>query len=1475
MGSSNMPSAYSPAGISEFYPKKVDVTASKSHNDILSTLLSKGDYPLIEKYKKELDAGLELVHRNSKNLEYLLEQDQLKERVYQEALQAGDVDTALGIASAGPTQPTDYAVERAGIEDLIIAGGENVQNRMLENPGYVNYLKNSAVLQTFIDKKKQEEIDTQSWGDFFFDIAAGAVPFNQLTKDLKNYGLSNFAKAKADEFASFMNLTPDEFEQRLPEFWAKAKDSAGWFNSDEGKAFSDLVRLNRWNDSSFLSMDNLSYVDALAVVPATRLMRTPQSLLHGTGNVQAAAQMTATGTLAKVPAATHNVLPGIMQAAPQPNLHIATPSGYALANTNPQFTQVASSILSRIDQLYKQADATAVEQVLDATRTEYAKDRRFNDRIVDLQYDNQFDRGDPNRTRTFAEKVNIYIGDVGGVPFQSVYHARQYIDNTPGLLNPTIVPDVNGNILVRTQGRPYEAGSIQKLDLSKSVWLGGIINKVLGKKLTLPDTMFGKQLAADTTLEFARNEIQALDKTISTLSPGQLQDLELVLKKGSVEVNPSSGKTSGVWYDPVQLQGEYNNLFGRNPTKKEIDAYFAVQAKSDIAWLVRNEVTRRELAFNNYKAYKTQTGSSFLVKDVTEEKPSVSIADWRTSKSVPLDQDPNVKILRFSQPQKLGKHKFKHVAVDKDTTLDELPDQVVNYNPGGSRGYQGDYFLKQVNAWRDQNTGKTVVDNPRVLSVYTTRAEAQEYAEGLNRAIDAFNGYQQGNRSFQFLDNTIQTTFRGRYTTQDFLRDIADERIDPKYRIEITNDKAVPTQQNELVAGPNTYMFLDDSTPNADILAKQGQLYFSERGDVLTKLGTNEPVDIVSPLDMIHRSTDAAMRSGAYWNYRLHAAGSWFESLKAAGYPISSPDALKHIMGPDIDVIANGVTRQDLVQLRAIQQHFKAVFNPPDPLDHMVAQWAMGKLTQNEWQDAIIGKGLKKFAQFKLSEKMRLWMFLKTFAFDITQPLLQGLTTAQTVAIAGPNAVGSILRKSPTYLFGYGFERMGRLTDYVRNEMATMAGLTRAEWDENFNFISNSGFLHIGGTHGYLDNDILQRQVKSAFGRSLAWVGEKAVAPFTRAEQMLRGNAITVAVDEFRKANPGVSLMRQDAREWIIKRADSLNINMHRVNNADIQKGFWGIITQFMAFQQRSLEQIFSSKAGLTKTERLRVLGMHLAMHGSYGVPGGALIAQIANDYGMDPEVLKQASKGLVDQAVSYALGTPIDSSARYSPFSNDIATSTVKGLYDWWYSQSAPEFNVTDLAPSIDALAKIYGGSMSVWAYLQAGNVPTKDPSVDWQLFKETVGTYFSSMNRAVKAGLILNEQMIRNSKGNTVIWAKDSEQAAAWSDAAFLGMQPEEVHDMYLQQNQEKLSKAKFNFIADRLFELDVKVIQANGNEALINDYRKKKENLYNTLTPSERFQMYGTLQQKYRTSVLPLVDQAEQRKAIKDEVTGKGQN
>jgi hypothetical protein len=919
-----------------YYPVKAEVTASRDHNEILSTLLSNGDFPLIEKYKKELDQGFEKIHRTRVQMERRLEEETLKEKVYQEALSSGDVDTAVGVATTPPEQ-TDYALEKQGIDNLIIKGGQNVQEMMLQNPQFDNYLKNSSILQTFIDKKKQEEVDTQSWGDFFFDMAVGLLPVN-IVKEGLTYGFNwNIAKQKADEFSKFINLPSDEFEKRLPEFWAKAKDSAGWFNSDEGKAFSDLVRLNRWNSNSFFSADNLAYLD-VGVLPLGSMMRSSSTLLRGTGNTRASAQVSGAQMLARVPQGTHNALPGVLQAAPAPNLSIATPTGYAL-QANPQFSQMATNILARMDRLYKQADPVAVENVLNATRTQYGTDTRFNSRIIDVQYDNQFPVGDPNKSRIFSEKVNIDIGESGGLPFTSVTDARLYIQNTPGLMDPQVIVRNNGSeFVVRVQGRPYEAGSIQKFDLSKSPWLGKVASFATGKKLNLPDSMFGKQLASDTTLEFARNEIETLDRTVAKLTSGQLQDLEMILKKGSVELNPSNGKTSGVWYDLSQLTGEYNNLFGRNPTKKEIDAYFAVQAKSDISWLVRNEVTRRELAFNNYKAYKSSGDTQFLVKDVTAEKPTVSVVDWRTNRQVDWRSDPNVKILRFSQPQKFGKHKFKHAVVDGGTTLDELPDQVVSYNPGGPRGYQGDHFLKQVNTWKDPGSGKTVVDNPRVLSVFVSKQEAKETADKLNMALESYRGYEQGLRSFQYLDNEINTLFQGRYTTQDLLKDIADEKIDPRFKVEVSLDNAVPTEQNALVSGPDTYSFLDDSTPNADILAKQGQLYFSERGDVLTKFGTNDPADIVSPLDMIHRSTDAALRSGAYWNYRLSSAGSWFESLKAAGYPVNGPDALRHIMGPDIDVMANGKPRADLLQLRNIQRHFKSVFNPPDALDSMIAQ---------------------------------------------------------------------------------------------------------------------------------------------------------------------------------------------------------------------------------------------------------------------------------------------------------------------------------------------------------------------------------------------------------------------------------------------------------------------------------------------------------------------------------------------------------
>lgn len=1471
-------SPFAPPGTDAFWPKQLTPTATKDHHPILSTLLSKGEFPLIEKFKQELDAGMELVHRNNQKIEYFQYENTLKQRVYEEALASGDVDTAVGVVTAPQTKPTDWALERKGLDDLIIKGGDTIQDKMLNDPVYNNYLSNSAVLQSFIDQKKSQEIDTQSWGDALFDFVTGFAPVVQTYTDQKEFGfLSNIAKEKANKYSQMMNLPPEEFEKALPLFWEDAKASAGWFKSDEGKAFQELMRLNAWNDPSFLSMDNLPYIDLLGLGAsaaqiggraAKSVLSSPSALLHSTGNRQQAAQQAVQSIVQNAPNAAHNVLPGVLQAAPTPNLNIATPTGYTLAPVNPAFATSANRVLNELNRLYKAEDAGAVEKILDATKTEYAKDRRFNDRIMDVQYDNQLDNADPNKSRTFDKKVNIYIGQPGGTPFATVHDAQQYIQNTKGLSNPIITTDINGDVVVRIQGNPYEAGSIQKMDLNNtSPFLGTLFGKVLGKKVLLPDTMFGKQLEANNFLEFARAEIQTFDKVVQKLGKGELEDLDRVMKKGLTSVNPATGKTTGVWYDPIELQAEYANMYGRRATPKEVNAYQALQAKYDLAWLVRNEVTYRELAFNNYKALKDGSGNSYLVKDVTDLRPTDSIVDWRPSRTVPLDQDPNVKILRFSQPHKFGNFKYKHVAVDKDQILDELPDTVVAYQPGGPRGYQGEHFLKQTNAWSDQQTGKTIVDNPNVLSVYVNKAEADEWAAGLNNAMSAFNKYQDGTLSFSALDNLITTTFNGKYTTQHFLQDIADQKLNPKYKVEVTKDNGVPTEQNALVSGPSTINFTSDTTPNADILAKQGDLYFSGRGSVLEKMGSTEAAEVISPLDMIHRGTDTAMRSGAYWNYRLNAAGSWFESLKAAGYPIQGPDALRHIMGPDIDVRASGVVNPALVKLRAIQQHFKEVMNPPDAMDTSIMQWAMGQISKREWEDAWIGKYTKKIGQTNIPQMARAAMFFKTFAFDLTQVPLQMITIAQSAAITGPTIAFKAGMQDLTYAGAAAFDRMGKLTDTVRNNMATATGLTRKEWDENYDFINRSGFLHIGGSHGYLDNDTVQRQVKTAFGRAVSWAGEKAVIPFTKVEQALRGNAMVSAIEEFRVANPGVSIMRADAREAIMKRADVLSISMHRVNNADMQKGLPGIFTQFMAFQQRSMEQIFSKKAGLTAAERFRVLGMHMAMHGSYGVPViGAALTQIATDYDLDPEMIRSASGGLVDLFWSYVLDTPVDSSQRFAPFGSDIASSTVKGAYNWWYSKTAPEFSADDLAPSIDVLAKLYGGTSALVRYLQAGYIPPQNPDIDWALLKETAGQFFSATNRLIKAGLVIREQEIRNTKGQKIAFTDSPDQALGWGAAAFLGIQPQEVHDMLLQQNKERLSKAVYDAAADALFALDVKVQQSGGNQELIKQYIAQKENVMKTLSPGDAFKMYGTLQERYKRSVVPQVDAVRIQQGVK---------
>jgi hypothetical protein len=171
------------------------------------------------------------------------------------------------------------------------------------------------------------------------------------------------------------------------------------------------------------------------------------------------------------------------------------------------------------------------------------------------------------------------------------------------------------------------------------------------------------------------------------------------------------------------------------------------------------------------------------------------------------------------------------------------------------------------------------------------------------------------------------------------------------------------------------------------------------------------------------------------------------------------------------------------------------------------------------------------------------------------------------------------------------------------------------------------------------------------------------------------------AYAEWRSANP-TAKFTEEVGSRILKRADDLSMNMTAASNAQYQKGWTGLPTQFWSYHARLLEQLWGNK--LTGPEKARLFAVNAVLHGlpvAAGIGVGvwepaSTWREYADKWGISDDIqanafLKFLQDGMVNIFTElFNDGQQIDISGRIGPgglpFIEDLIkgdTSIVEGL--------------------------------------------------------------------------------------------------------------------------------------------------------------------------------------------------------------------
>lgn len=1134
-----------------------------------------------------------------------------------------DQDPAF-VDMARKVKTDKYAMEEMAAEVGIlssIADGElNLPEDQIDPAIELN--RRYTILANRLDEEvtKAEERGTV---EKIFDIAGYMFnPISQIAVTRARTGaadqdlISSPANRMKKEIDNLLfNVPAEEFETKLDTFLEDVDSRSAIFGTTEEFKIEALQNFLQYVDTSVFSETNVN-----TVLAGVDLGTGAVGLMKALGSSTKAAKL---GTNSP-----HHNLTGVTQSPLQPNLGIA-------GTIQAQATQVNQSIKSLLEKTTKYNTPTELQTVKDHTIDTYNK--YFNGRIIDAQWQ----RHGPSGEADFTPAMDIYMGKADGTGFNN-QNAANLAARMLRLKSWSTVQDIHTRKwIIKTEKSPVESPNFIDFNVAdvSAGWLRG-------SRQLLDDRAYKSAVTSEATFEQMTSTLKPLVDNLRGTGSKSRNAVDLVLNKGNIDE---------VWYSEPDFAHQFNILNGRSPTKKERRLYYTIKELNDIDWAVRNHAMRQDLNFEGWKSFR----DGALIKPIEDSRAYQGMEVWDLDTSSYIDpanisQNHKVYILKdFSKSLDPAGKPVKFMTTAKSLVLDELPTNVLSYRAGGHRIYDGKWFIKQTKTGTT-GTGRRFVDNPFVISNFKSRGEATKFADQLNEAILLRNQWQRGAITQADADLGMQNldSLNGA-TADDINRMILNGELSEKTIVEATFSGQQPREMTRLVQ--KGHFSLAETQPDDVALYNQtGKLFYSPKGAALERFNTGDAVPIVSVFDSTSSGLVNALKTGAYYNYRMENINAWYNMAVA-----NDPDLASLFKGDSVAALKAADIKESPIANKLHTLRRELLFNLHGKTH---AQTILDNLRENFQQklfdSAMFSKApglttkLAALVDIDPVRSLRSLTFDRHLgAFGIDQLLIQSTTAQQLTAMAPVHAVKAWPQ---SVALSMALAKRGYVADNVLDSFLTTTarlipdtGITNtaafrariAAWDK-------VGPGHVGGELALLDEigeGIHTNQIVSG----LNTVRHNGRMFFFKAEQLNRMQAFNTAYNE--GLAKGVDMTTQNGTRWLTMKVQDYTMNMTRASSATWQRGPLSLFTQFFGYMGRMTDSIMGKQ--FTKGQKAGLWGFNVAAFGAAGIPTGSLIVDYLQSKGyLTREQSKEVLTGVWDDIISNLIGTDTNFAGRAGP---------------------------------------------------------------------------------------------------------------------------------------------------------------------------------------------------------------------------------
>lgn len=1041
----------------------------------------------------------------------------------------------------------------------------------------------------------------------------------------------------------------------------------------------------------------------------------------------------------------------------------------------------------------------------------------------------------PNSATT---QVGIKIGNGNGTGWATEDNARaamensgygsddfQYIKGVDNLSYPVLKQTVSGNGLT-------PPADIDKL--SGGAGLAMIRKYIQNTDVTdLPELEHLKTQGAYTQAALEAKVYHPLLRPASELG-GQSQN---ILGK-VINYNMDNEKDLNI----TEFRSEWNRVSGKQPTTKEITAYYSLRQANNVTYALDNRRVFEDYAINGYKDYEFPNlplGDDGLPTRVrgrrVESLPTSGATRIYNDSQSQLNKIDSIRQSDIANLKEEGYHLFEthdlnlqggpvtHVLSKiEDYTQHELSPYQVNYKPGtiGPRIYKRGFFLKQpqTHAFEDgvQYRGKDITH-----FYDRTRNSLEEYAGRYNKAIDAFKEYKAGTKTLEATEKVLgkNTSFE----TVQAMQEAMDKGMLSEHSMQVLRDgeKAKLSSGMPELGGDSN---LADFTVH---LRDSGQLVTSARGQRLTT-PSGEKAQVLDVYSSVSRAASTAMRHTAFDVYKKTATDKWFTTAqklqvlkapeKGAGYNIFDKDPYLREASADVKSKLETMRMSILRNLGApvkSQQAFAA------SMEHL-GDWFSGQ-DKLPYSQALAVKSYDLMSTNPFSA-IRGLVFHKTLSvFNPSQLIFQPSTMVAAISAHPVYGIKSAMSLPLVRLAVANGSKS--VLDYLAKSSASklLHGMGEDEFKLYISELKNSGIAENSSALAYKDN-----QLDVAISQSRANLGAKDMVAAS-SWFFNEGNKINQLVGHgiaWRKAKDvfGIDNMATpQVRNYIASESTKLAVSMKGTSAAFWQKGLLSLPTEFFAYTERMMNWVLPAFAGgdarFTAAQKLRVLAGQTLFFGKYGVPIPGIAAAIAYTTGVTQDKADKWAGGIMDGAASAIFGTDVSYSQRAGVGENIV--QLIQNISQNDFAEVMGGASFTSTSNFLNQLHSVV--TLTTSNALLNENIKTADRmDAVMAAAQELVTDNVSSFSNAEKAKMLYTYGKFISNTGKTVITKPELVGDHLAALAVMLGIPLSDV----VKANDDYQTKKQLLDTENRLVNTITPIVQDYVNSSSTGDYIEAKK-------------------------------------------------